>query len=531
MGSKGLSSRLSHGEQLLRELEAAGCLHAVQLGETRHEGGLGVFATRHIAAGEPILQCPVCVLLRPPAEHALEEAIAAFSARSGIRVDERMQVQLMLLFERHRARLGATAGVMSSYINSLPGSDLVDSLPLSWHHKDLHRRARGTALLSDVTTMREHLHALSLAIKSHGDLFGDMLGEVNVNDLMWAQAIFWSRAIVLDLPKRTECLVPLLDMCNHRAGSASELRVVGSIFELRAGRSLRSGDEVCINYGAKGNAELLRCHGFVVPDNPAEVCPLMLSRLAPSGLTQADRDDRLRRVGKGRLRDRIFLFRGGLPETLLPVARVMCVSEEEDLIAAEDALCGRAAAGAAAAASTDKSLSTEFVTFDWSSVDWTKDDPFGGCDAVEEEAPISSSGERRTLEALLVLLREGENAMGRLSAVEEQQLTEVRLNFSAGLESRGGDREADLAALVYRDGQRSLLREARERIQSRLDWLLGLANMPLGQDDDASVRHDEGEGSRKRQYDSVTTNADAKGVDVGHDANSSKATAAPLCTL
>ena len=53
-------------------------------------------------------------------------------------------------------------------------------------------------------------------------------------------------------------------MANHRAGATTELRVRGGHFELLAGRSVKSGEEVFINYGAKGNGELLRCHGFVV---------------------------------------------------------------------------------------------------------------------------------------------------------------------------------------------------------------------------------------------------------------------------
>ena len=48
--------------------------------------------------------------------------------------------------------------------------------------------------------------------------------------------------------------------------------------ELRAAlRALSAGDEVCIDYGAKGNGELLRCHGFVLEPNPADVCVLDLA--------------------------------------------------------------------------------------------------------------------------------------------------------------------------------------------------------------------------------------------------------------
>ena len=42
------------------------------------------------------------------------------------------------------------------------------------------------------------------------------------------------------------------------------------------------GEEVLINYGAKGNGELLRAHGFVIDNNLADVLPLDLGPLLPS---------------------------------------------------------------------------------------------------------------------------------------------------------------------------------------------------------------------------------------------------------
>ena len=42
-----------------------------------------------------------------------------------------------------------------------------------------------------------------------------------------------------------------------------------------------------IHYGAKGNAELLRRHGFVVPENPADVCPLTLDELMTEAEAEA----------------------------------------------------------------------------------------------------------------------------------------------------------------------------------------------------------------------------------------------------
>ena len=73
--------------------------------------------------------------------------------------------------------------------------------------------------------------------------------------------------------------VPLLDMMNHSMGSvASSVRLVRrsksvecDSFELRCDRAVAAGSQLYLNYGAKGNGELLRCHGFVLADNAADV--------------------------------------------------------------------------------------------------------------------------------------------------------------------------------------------------------------------------------------------------------------------
>ena len=61
-------------------------------------------------------------------------------------------------------------------------------------------------------------------------------------------------------------------------------------------RNSEVGDELFLNYGAKGNGELLRDHGFVLKDNPADVYELEL----PSHPNLTEQHKR-----------RFFLCRGG----------------------------------------------------------------------------------------------------------------------------------------------------------------------------------------------------------------------------
>ena len=128
---------------------------------------------------------------------------------------------------------------------------------------------------------------------------------------------------------------------------------------LLAGSSQAENEEVFINYGAKGNSELLRCHGFVLDPNPADVYELyLLPPCVPRGPGEASRDAapaptsshgsmpalphnlppdkasrRLALAAKAAPRSllRHFLFAGGLPDLLLAGARVLCAQPGDEL--------------------------------------------------------------------------------------------------------------------------------------------------------------------------------------------------------
>jgi hypothetical protein len=486
----GADGRLAAGCALLGQLEAQGCTHAVHLAVAPDAGGLGVFASRDVAADELVMRCPMAAVLRADADAELSAALTEFSARAELHIDARVRLQLLLLHERRRLSRQPSPSTWGLYIASLPSDDLVDALPISWSEADLQRRAKGTALVAQVTTARAQLDALCRAVASHGQILGETASALDRRALLWAHAIFWSRALVLDAPGgRAECLVPLLDMCNHRPGGTAQLRVAGGCFELRAGRSLRRGEEVCIDYGSKGNGELLRCHGFVMADNPADVCPLPLARLAPAGLTPAQTEDRLRRVGALRLPERAFLFRGGLPERMLGTARVLCVSGADDLRAAEAAAAGRPAGadqgagdlpqGGEAEREEGGKAEGEAAPFDWGSVDWTSEDPFGECaGGGGDPSPVSAAGERETLTAVLRLVRQSAGDIPAPTPSEERRMAAVRAGGGGGVESRGGAGQADLAALVYRESQRGVLDEAAQRLARRLEAIVD-AGQPL----------------------------------------------------
>jgi hypothetical protein len=354
------ADRLERGGALLAWLEGEGCAHALRLGETPDAGGVGVFAARDVKRGETLVVMPAACAMRAADTRASpddDDATADFKAAldhlrgaDGAPIDDSARVQLLLLRERAAAWTDGirSGGRWAHYVRALPGDELTRALPLSWSDEDLRRRLAGTAMHADVLADRAALEHLSRALADANvrvpheptptptprtppfpeDAFGP-------DRLRWAHAVFWSRAIALPLPSWSRgagagagsdgALTPLLDLCNHAAGSRVSLRARGARVELVAERDVAEGEEVRINYGAKGNAELLRRHGFVLPDNPADVCPLTLDELSvettETETAPATETPKARAEGS----ETFYLFRGMeafgmLPEGLIRAA-------------------------------------------------------------------------------------------------------------------------------------------------------------------------------------------------------------------
>lgn len=93
----------------------------------------------------------------------------------------------------------------------------------------------------------------------------------------WATAIYLSRAILIpDAHGQTsEALCPLLDLMNHRPGTLSTLQIDGKLGRQQilysVGRTLKEGEEICLNYGARSNGDLLGYFGFTLRENIADV--------------------------------------------------------------------------------------------------------------------------------------------------------------------------------------------------------------------------------------------------------------------
>ena len=324
--------RVARGARLLAWLEREGCEHCVRLGETPGAGGVGVFATRDVERGEILISCPTRTVISAaetrldvdPGMKAFAKALDDVrvargdgSGREGTPLDDSTRMQLLLLRERHTEERRVSlptdsqprdppprdgsreladvrfSGYWAAYTRALPGDELVASLPSSWSEPELERRLGGTSLFPEVLAERAELFSLAAALsvwrgdETSGD-FAFARGAFGVSRLRWARAVFRSRAIALPLAgwgrggagletKRSGgddgALVPLLDMCNHARDAGTSLERRGAVWRLVATRRFTRDEEVRIDYGGKGNGELLTRHGFVIPNNPFDTCP------------------------------------------------------------------------------------------------------------------------------------------------------------------------------------------------------------------------------------------------------------------
>lgn len=271
--------RLRRGADLLEWIKSeGGDVDSVRI--AGGPGGVGVFCARDVPRGVPFFQCPVrCVMRASDVKGARrgdaddDAFVAALDALvvDDDPIDDRVRLQLHLLNERARGSRSKWA----PYVRSLPGRELVGNLPVSWAcEEDPDELLCGlfdTHMFRKAHEDKSWLNKLSGALLEDprnfpADAFGPDL-------LLWAHAMYWSRAIRLKLPGggfssasndgKTDCLVPLLDSCNHAWRSRHDTGRGAIGYSLVAGAALTAGDEICINYGMKDNGELLSSHGFV----------------------------------------------------------------------------------------------------------------------------------------------------------------------------------------------------------------------------------------------------------------------------
>ncbi|KAF5811680.1 putative methyltransferase transcription regulator SET family [Helianthus annuus] len=225
-------------------------------------------------------------------------------------VDDRFLIILFLTFESIRKNSS-----WKPYLDMLPTTF---GIPL-WFSEDELSELSGTTLFKATELQKKSLRSLyddkvKELVKKLLILDGDLESEVCFNDFLWANSIFWTRALSIPLPRSfvfpqiqeeehnhasstelanelevntssiqaetvwVEGLVPGIDFCNHDLKAAATWEVDGtgsatgvplSMYLLSVEEArLKIGEEISISYGNKGNEELLYLYGFVTDSNP-----------------------------------------------------------------------------------------------------------------------------------------------------------------------------------------------------------------------------------------------------------------------
>ncbi|XP_054783879.1 uncharacterized protein LOC129290853 isoform X2 [Prosopis cineraria] len=314
-------------ERFLQWLQANGVqLQGCDIKYCDSRKGFGIFSTKDVSDGV-LLVVPLDLAITPM--RVLQDPLLGPECRAMFEdgeVDDRFLMILFLTVERLRHNSS-----WKPYLDMLPANF---GNPL-WFSDDDLQELRGTTLFRATELQKKNLLSLydtkvKALVKKILTLNGDSETEVCFEDFLWANSVFWSRALNIPFPHSfvfpkmqapesfisvngrvktllngeygsqvkksddevdemacntmrgdpvwVEGLVPGIDFCNHDLkpiatwevdGIGSITHVPSSMYLLSAAQNpLEIGREITISYGNKGNEELLYLYGFVINDNP-----------------------------------------------------------------------------------------------------------------------------------------------------------------------------------------------------------------------------------------------------------------------
>lgn len=281
-------------------------------------------------------------------------------------VDDRFLIILFLTFERLRP-----LSSWKPYLDMLPtrfGNPL-------WFSDDDFLELKGTNLYDATLLQKKKLLSLyhdkvEPLLKKLLLLDGASESNVSFEHFLWANSVFWSRALNLPLPHSfvfpqnqedvggcqstpetdshqkeiqdqvpgatsvgsgdtvwVEGLVPGIDFCNHDLkpvatwevdGTGSISKVPFSMYLLSVAQNPIPNKEITISYGNKGNEELLYLYGFVIENNPDDYLMVHYPVEAIPSIPFSDSKGQLLEAQKAQLRcllPKSLLDHGFFPQT------------------------------------------------------------------------------------------------------------------------------------------------------------------------------------------------------------------------
>ena len=333
------------------------------------DSGRGFCATRDVAAGEMLLAIPERLLLSHASARrrpGLAELVDCRCCGGPLAPETMLALHLLLEVAQ------AAGSPYAAYVASLPHTY---DTPLHWSLAEvdaLPDESERAAALATRAAVDDERRAVLTRLERHADELGE--GLIQLRELLrrgsspgpaatgtwtWAWSTVMTRtmfvpedcgddgggggdgerrsnssgagasgdcALYRAASDRRQCyaLVPLADLFNHSSAKcdAGFNRATG-MYEFRAPRAYRRGDEVCLCYGFHTNAQLLLQYGFCLAANPADATPLR-----PAELGGASADTRLGSALSAELTDRgldraLAVHADGPSWALLATARAM----------------------------------------------------------------------------------------------------------------------------------------------------------------------------------------------------------------
>ncbi|XP_028769031.1 uncharacterized protein LOC114726587 [Neltuma alba] len=340
-------------------------LHGCSIKYCDSRKGFGIFSTKDVSDGV-LLVVPLDLAITPM--RVLQDPLLGPECRAMFEegeVDDRFLMILFLTMERLRHNSS-----WKPYLDMLPTSF---RNPL-WFSDDDLQELRGTTLFRATELQKKNLLSLydtkvKALVKKLLILDGYSETDVCFEDFLWANSVFWSRALNIPFPRSfvfpkmqtpdscisvngsvktlinesqveksddeinemacnkiqgdlvwVEGLVPGIDFCNHDLkpiatweidGTGSVTHLPSSMYLLSAAQNPSEiGQEISISYGNKGNEELLYLYGFVIDNNPDDYLMVHYPAEAIASISCSESKSRLLEAQKAEMRCL-------LPKTLL----------------------------------------------------------------------------------------------------------------------------------------------------------------------------------------------------------------------
>lgn len=292
---------------------------ALRIGRDEDDDGeRGAFARASIATGDVVLEVPLARMITH--ERALTSDVGRAIGASGVDLGStHAHLAAFLLQEQRDA-----GSPLRPYLESLPRS--YGNVPVVFDEAELSLlegsftlpliRRRKAAILAEYEGLRRAVRGFE---------------ELGFPEFLWARLAVATRvfSVVID-GRKTEALVPLADMLNHKR--ARETRWAyeegAGTFVITALQGFAAGDPVRYTYGRKCNGRLFVSYGFAPDEAEGDEAAIAISIPAGDPL----REEKLAALGQAEARTTFQVpasYRHAQVAAMLSFLRIACATGDE----------------------------------------------------------------------------------------------------------------------------------------------------------------------------------------------------------